>query len=113
MDYKNLGKQLAIDLHNKIAVDEPLNGDDIGDILKSFRETLEELNGEENQRMYEVENTPFEEIKKIVAYLYEDESRHAEEMQREEGHYNGHIFASIEEVDNWINYVETGNHKIL
>jgi len=65
------------------------------------------------ERLKEVENIPLEDIKKIVAYLYEEEQKHAEEMQEEQGSYDGHIFASIEEVDNWVTYVETGNHKIL
>jgi len=59
------------------------------------------------------EDVPINDIQNIVNYLYEDESKDAQRQQDEKGDYEGHIFSSIEEVDNWINYIQTGNHKVL
>ena len=41
-----IGQTLAMLLHNTIGWEEPLNGDDIQDIIIRFTEDLNELNGE-------------------------------------------------------------------
>lgn len=49
---------------------------------------------------------PIEDIKKVVEYLYNDECRNAKEYQNENGNYNRHIFENIENVNNWIDFIE-------
>lgn len=44
---------------------------------------------------------------------FEDEQKDAMRQQEEGGDYEGHIFSSIEEVDNWVTFIKTGNHKVL
>jgi len=58
------------------------------------------------------EDVPVNEIQNIVNYLYEDESKDYESV-KEEGGKEKHIFNSVEEVDNWLTYIKTGNHKVL
>ena len=58
------------------------------------------------------EDVPINEIQNIVNYLYEDESKDYE-SRKEEGGNAEHIFNSVEEVDNWLTYIQTGNHKVL
>lgn len=58
------------------------------------------------------EDVPVNEIQNIVNYLYEDESKDYESV-KEEGGKEKHIFNSVEEVDNWLTYIQTGNHKVL
>ncbi len=59
------------------------------------------------------EDVPVKEIQNIVNYLYEDESKDYESMKEEGGKTEHHIFCSIEDVDNWLTYIQTGNHKVL
>lgn len=58
------------------------------------------------------EDVPINEIQNIVNYLYEDESKDYETRKEESGDAE-HIFNSVEEVDNWLTYIQTGNHKVL
>ena len=66
----------------------------------------------ENERL-RISGVPVSSIKKMVDYLYADEKKDAEILQEEQGDCKGHIFEHIEKVDNWLNYIDTGSHKVL